>query len=70
MRYFTWKLELVSNNLRLAVSEKLFSILTHPPHRSKLSSFDKFGNSMAFHTALTKKMAIRLEKMAEVCLTS
>ena len=51
VRFFTWKLELFSNILRLIVSEKFFLILTLP--RPLQTFFDNFGNSKAFHTVLT-----------------
>ena len=52
MRYFTWKIELVSNALWMIASENLFLCqLAREPF--KLNFFDKFGSSKAFYTGLT-----------------
>ena len=52
MRYFAWKLELVSNTLwRLSVKAMFCFLLDTDVF--KLIFFDYFGNSKAFRTVLT-----------------
>ena len=51
VRYFTWKLELVSDILLLCV--ETFFYLYLPPDLFKFNFYDIFANSEVFHTALT-----------------